>query len=79
MRIRMTKTAAGPDGVKMAGKVYDVPVQEARALVAADAAVFLEKPPQPAEPVMETASIQPEEAAVMPKPQPKRGRKGKKK
>lgn len=78
MRIRMTRTAAGPDGVKMAGKVYDVPVQEARALVAADAAVFLEKPPQP-EPVMETASIQPEEAAVMPKPQPKRGRKGKKK
>lgn len=79
MRIRMTKTAAGPDGVKMAGKVYDVPVQEARSLGAAGAAIFLEKPPWPAEPVTETASIQPEEAAVMPKPQPKRGKKGKKK
>lgn len=78
MRIRMTKTAAGPDGVKMAGKVYDVPVREAQTLVAAGAAVYLEKPPQP-EPVMETASIQPEEAAVRPRPQPKRGKKGKKK
>lgn len=69
MKIRMIKTAAGPDGVKLAGKIYDVSMQEAQALVAADAAVFLEKPP------LETASIMPEEAAVMPESQPKRGRR----
>ena len=77
MKVRMTKTAAGPDGVWIAGKVYaEIPEQEAWRLVAAGAAVLLEKPMEPAEP--ETASIEPEEAAVPPKPHPKKG-KGKKK
>jgi hypothetical protein len=80
MKVRMTKTAAGPDGIKLAGKVYDVPSGEAKALVAAQAAVFVEKPvfhdEAPVGP--ETASIEPEEAAVEPKPQPKKGRGRKK-
>lgn len=82
MKVRMTKTAAGPGGVLMSGKVYDIPEQEAKSLVAAKAAIFLKKP-MAMEPAQEeeqgqakeeTASIEPEEKAVKPKGEPKKGK-----
>lgn len=77
MKVRMTKTAAGPDGIKLAGKVYDVPAGEAKELVAAQAAVFVDKPVFHNK-APETASIEPDEAAVEPNAQSKKGRGRKK-
>lgn len=44
MRVRMLTTAAGPEGVLMAGEVVDVPVQVATALLAGGYAVPVEPP-----------------------------------
>ena len=61
MRIRMIKTAAGPDGVWIAGKVYDLPNAIAKQYIIADAAISLE-------PVaIETEAIEPQERAVLPR------------
>jgi len=72
MRIRMTKTSAGPDGVLMSGKIYEVDAPEAKRLLNASAAIVLE--PLPAEEI-ETASVEPEQKAVMPRGRPKGKRK----
>lgn len=80
MKVRMTKTAAGPDGVLMSGKIYELPEQEAKTLVAAKAAIFdftVQQEPEPAQEeeqeqtVVETASIESERKAVRPKAKPK--------
>lgn len=42
MRVRMLKTAAGPEGTYPEGWVGELPIAKARAFVAADAAVLLE-------------------------------------
>lgn len=72
MKVRMTKTAAGPDGVRLAGKVYEVDAPEAKRLLNASAAIALE--PLPAEEI-ETASVEPEQKAVMPRGRAKGKRK----
>lgn len=50
MKIIMRMTAAGPDGVKLAGQVVDVPDKEARDLIQAGAAVRVEEPKPAAKP-----------------------------
>ena len=66
MKIRMTKTAAGPSGVLAAGKEYDVELELGQQLVMADAAEWLEAPPKSkpvevteAKPEVETAEAKP--------------------
>lgn len=71
MKVRMTKTAAGPDGVRLVGKIYEVGAPEAKRLLNASAAVALE--PLPAEEI-ETASVEPEQKAVLPRGRPKTGK-----
>lgn len=58
MKIRMLKTAAGPDGVLAAGAEYDVELEFGQALVMADAALWLEAP-QPGELIVEQAVDEP--------------------
>jgi len=72
MRIRMTKTSAGPDGVRIVGKVYEVDAPEAKRLLNASAAVALD--PFPVGEV-ETASIEPELKAIKPRGRPKKDSK----
>jgi len=74
VKIRMTKTAAGPSGVLAAGKEYDVELELGQQFVMADAAEWLEAPPK-AKPV-EVAESRPEaEKAEAP---PKRRRRTRK-
>lgn len=58
MKIKMLKTAAGPDGVLAAGAEYDVELEFGQALVMADAALWLEAPTA-AELVVEQAIDEP--------------------
>lgn len=44
MRLRMLKTAAGPDGVLSLGGIYDVPKAQGRPMVEAGAAEWLDRP-----------------------------------
>ncbi len=62
MKIKMLKTSAGPDGIKISGGIYDVPVEEAKELVVRKAAVIIEPKK------IESASVEPFEAEVIPKP-----------
>lgn len=57
MKVRMLKTAAGPNGVLAAGNEYDVELDLGQALVMADAAEWLEAPK--AEPIVEQAIEEP--------------------
>lgn len=68
MRIRMIKTAAGPDGVWIAGRVYTISDALAKQYIEAGAAISLE-------PVVETEAIEPQEKAVLPQGRPKGGKK----
>lgn len=74
MKIKMIKTSAGPQGIKMAGKAYsDVPENEGKALVEAGVAVSLDPPEKPKTSEPETASVEPaQEKAVRPKAKPKK-------
>lgn len=70
VRIKMNKTAAGPWGVLLVGKIYDISPDLARALESVGAVEVLEPKPT------EAAAIEPEEKTTMPKPRPKkRGKK----
>ncbi len=62
MKIKMLKTSAGPDGIKISGGIYDVPDKEAKELVARKAAVIIEPKK------IESASVEPFEVEVIPKP-----------
>lgn len=65
MRIRMIKTAAGPDGVWIAGRVYTISDALAKQYIEAGAAISLE-------PVtIETEAMEPQERAVLPRGRPK--------
>lgn len=79
MKIKMLKTAAGPDGVLAAGKDYDVELELGQQLVMADAAEWLEKPPAPkkAAPKVEAAAAEPVAETAEAKPR-RRGRPRKK-
>jgi len=69
MRIRMIKTAAGPDGVWIAGRVYTISDALAKQFIEVGAAISLE-------PIaIETESMEPQERAVLPRGRPKE-RKG---
>ena len=68
MKVRMVKTAAGPDGVWMAGRIYDLPNALAKQFIEANAAISLE----PAK--IETEAVEPQERAVMPRGRPKKSR-----
>jgi len=57
----MIKTAAGPDGVWIAGRVYTIPDILAKQYIIAGAAISLE----PA--TIETEAIEPQERAVLPR------------
>lgn len=48
MRLKMLKTAAGPEGAFLAGRVCEVPDHLAEAFVAAEAAVPVDGPAAPA-------------------------------
>lgn len=65
MRIKMLKTAAGPDGVLSAGSEYDVELEFGQALVMADAAEWLEAPRRAQKAVKAPLAV--EEAAAAPK------------
>ncbi len=69
MRIRMIKTAAGPDGVWIAGRVYTISDALAKQFIEVGAAISLEPV------VIETEVIEPQEKAVLPRGRPKE-RKG---
>jgi len=56
MRVRMNKTSAGPAGVFMIRKEYDLPDEFADQLIQAGAAVSLEPKPEPVEPEHEDDS-----------------------
>jgi len=74
MKIKMLKTSAGPDGIKISGGIYDVPDKEAKELVARKAAVIIE-PEKIEEPTrIEATLMEPEETEMMPRPA-KRGKK----
>lgn len=73
MKIKMLKTAAGPDGVMSAGNEYEVELEFGQALVMADAAEWLEAPKKAA-PIVEHAIEQPEIETAEVKPKA-RGRK----
>ena len=78
MKVRMKRTAAGPDGSFVVGTEYSVPRPMPRALadalVAAGVAVWTEAPkPEPV--VVEAAVEEAPEAAVQERPKPRRGRK----
>ncbi len=62
MKIKMLKTSAGPEGIKMIGGIYDVPAEEAKTLVANKAAVIIEPTK------IETTSVEPVEVEARPKP-----------
>lgn len=65
MRVRMLKTAAGPDGVMAEGSEQQVSGDLGRALIESAAAVALER-------VRETAAVEPPpERAVPEAPKPK--------
>lgn len=68
MKIRMLKTAAGPDGVWMANNVYNLNYELAMRFIEAGAAVSLE-------PIIETEAVAPQERAVLPRGRPKGGKK----
>lgn len=44
MRLKMRTTAAGPDGVHLAGQVYDLPEPMAKAYVKVGSAEAIDKP-----------------------------------
>lgn len=57
MKVRMRKLAAGPAGVLDAGRVYDLPEEQALSLAAARTADLLEAPSR--QPEAEAAAIDP--------------------
>ena len=61
MKIKMLTTAAGPEGVQIAGQVYDLPDVKAKAFIKAGAALAADpKPVRPRRgPVIETATNPP--------------------
>ena len=67
MRIRMKTTAAGPDGTFVAGREYKVDGKLAAEWLEAGYA-------EPVKAEAETATVEPDEAAVKPKPK-RRSRK----
>jgi len=70
----MIKTAAGPDGVWIAGRVYTISDALAKQYIEAGAAISLE-PEKIEEPTkIEATSMEPEETEMMPRPA-KRGKK----
>lgn len=69
MRIRMIKTAAGPDGIWMTGKIYDLPDALAKQYIGAGAAISLE-------PVaIETEAVEPQEKAILPRGRAKKSKR----
>ncbi len=68
MKVRMIKTAAGPDGIWMASRIYDLPDALARQFIEANAAISF----GPAK--IETEAVEPQERAVMPRGRPKKSR-----
>lgn len=78
MKIKMFTTASGADFKAEAGQIVDVSEEFANELVSAGYAEFVDTPKKavviekekPAEEV-ETASYEPEQKAVRPKPKPK--------
>ena len=76
MRVLMKKTAAGIDGVYIAGKQYgDGEISESRAaeFVRAGAAIYTDRPQPRATPAApESAALEPDENAAMPNAKPRR-------
>lgn len=68
MKVRMIKTAAGPDGIWMASRIYDLPDALAKQFIEANAAVSLEPVP------IETEAVEAQERAVMPRGRPKKSK-----
>ena len=68
MKVRMVKTAAGQDGIWMAGRIYDLPDALAKQFIEANAAMSLE----PAK--IEIEAVEPQERAVMPRGRPKKSK-----
>lgn len=60
--IRMKTTAAGPDGVMLPGKSYDVPIKKAEAFIGGNYAKAVIDNPEPS-PQKEKAIIEPKEKA----------------
>jgi len=73
MRIRMLTTSAGPDGVMVAGREYEISDEQARELLPLYA-VRVDSPRPKAAPV-EVAAIEPQENAAI--PEKRRGRRPK--
>jgi hypothetical protein len=63
MRVKMITTAAGPDGVFLAGQVVDIEEKLAKAFIAGGYAKTVEKVERS---VVESASIEAPEKAVLP-------------
>lgn len=68
MKVRMIKTAAGPDGVWMTGGIYDLPDALAKQFIGANAAISLEPVP------IETEAVEAQEKAVLPRGRAKRSK-----
>lgn len=69
MRVKMLTTAAGPDGVFLAGQVVDVDDRLAKAFIAGGYAEYLEEPKQ-----VESTTLEAPEKAVMPTPRRRKAR-----
>ena len=68
MRIEMITQMAGPDGNASPGQIIDVDPQTAQALADGGYAVIVDNPAKVEQPpVIETAAMEPQEKAVMPK------------
>jgi len=75
MKVKMLTTAAGPDGVWMAGQVIDLSDDIAKVFVEEGYAEVIQIPKPKAVPVIETAAIeQPEKAVVSKKPKKRKKR-----
>lgn len=64
MKVKMRTTAAGPEGVQLAGQIYDLPDAAAKAYVNAGSAEAIDKPKparqRPARPPVERATANPD-------------------
>lgn len=78
VHVRMISRMAGPDGTAMPGETPLLPIELAKALVTGGYAEYLGSEPTREIPVVETATLEPEEAAVKP-PQRKPVAKARKK
>ena len=77
MKLRMLKLAAGPEGVLLEGRIYDLPQGRAEGLIAAGAGEALADPPVRAKAVQaeapETAALKPAGEKAVRKPARPRG------